>query len=105
MYGSSLLLASPSVSLIAMAFVGPVWNPHGYRPVGTHCNICNEDLLVWRCYACGGQYCGRCIQQHRDVPNISPIELDSGSFANDLAEDMHILWYRFFVEIVFGNAS
>ena len=79
----------------AMAFVGPVQNPHGFRPVGVFCDVCNVNLLVWQCYACGGQYCGRCIFRHRRIPGASVEDLDSGLISgNEVAEGMHIIFRR-----------
>ena len=44
---------------------GPVWFPQGCRPVGVFCEVCITNFLTWRCYACRGLYCGRCIFAHR----------------------------------------
>ena len=80
----------------AMAFVGPVQNPHGFRPVGVFCDVCNVNLLVWQCYACGGQYCGRCIFRHRRIPGASVEDVDDGLISgNEVAEGMHTLFRRF----------
>ena len=80
-----------------MAFVGPVAFPQGYRPVGVFCEVCNTNLLTWRCYACGGLYCGRCIFAHNDVPQVLPEDTAAdGTFANDVAEGMHALWRSYF---------
>ena len=79
--------------LSAMAFVGPVQNPHGFRPVGVFCDVCNVNLLVWQCYACGGQYCGRCIFRHRRIPGASVEDVDSGLISgNEVAEGMHTIF-------------
>ena len=86
------ILCSPST----MAFVGPIAGPHGYRPVGVFCAVCHENALVWQCYACGGSYCGRCIFQHRTIPGLSIDDMDSGEVsANEVAESMHILFFRY----------
>ena len=77
----------------AMAFVGPVQNPHGYRPVRVFCEHCSRNLLVWRCYNCGGQYCGRCVFLHRNVPGVAVEAMDADRVsANELAEGMHIIF-------------
>ena len=79
----------------AMAFVGPVWNVGGYRPVGVYCEICDTNLLTWRCYGCGGLYCGRCIFRHDAVPGASLAYYDAGiDDPNEVAEGMHCLWRR-----------
>ena len=83
--------------LSAMAFVGPVQFPQGYRPVGNDCDVCDTNLLVWRCYSCGGQYCGRCIFLHRDVPGVTLADMDADLVnANEVAEGMHCLLFRYF---------
>ena len=80
-----------------MAFVGPVQWPQGSRPVWVFCEVCETNLLVWRCYSCGGQYCGRCIFQHRNVPGVTVDEcVADGRRANEVAEGMHQLWLRYF---------
>ena len=86
--------------LSAMAFVGPLQmeHPDGARPFGVFCEVCNmHNLLVWRCYNCGGQYCGRCIFRHRIVTGVTVAEMDADRVsANEVGEGMHILYFRFF---------
>ena len=83
-----------------MAFVGPVQWPQGYRPVGVYCEICDTNLLTWRCYNCGGLYCGRCIFAHHDVPGVTVADMDADIVpANEVAEGMHCLWFRFFLRL------
>ena len=53
-YAFSFRLALYSCCYSAMAFVGPVRWPQGYRPVGVYCDVCDTNLLTWRCYSCGG---------------------------------------------------
>ena len=96
-YAFRFRLAFDSCCSSAMAMVGPVPGPHGYRPVGVYCEVCDMNLLTWRCYCCGGLYCGRCIFMHRDVPGLTLEEMDAGIVsANEVAEGMHCLWFRFF---------
>ena len=77
----------------AMAFIGPMIFPH--RPVATHCDICNVDLLCFPCYHCGVPYCGRCIFQHRSRGIFATLqEIDDGiESANWVAEGMHNMWH------------
>ena len=90
----------------AMAFVGPVQNPHGYRPVGVFCDVCNMSVLVWDCYNCGGMYCGRCIFRHRIVGGITVDDVDAGRVsANEVAEGMHAIYFRFFQRLGSEMAS
>ena len=89
-----------------MAFVGPVMWPQGYRPVGVYCDVCDTNLLTWRCYTCGGLFCVRCIFMHRDVPGVTLAEVDAGLVpANEVAEGMHCLWFRFFERMSSRMAS
>ena len=75
-----------------MAFVCPLQNRDGLRPVAVVCEDCSTNLLVWRCYNCGGQYCGRCICRRRIVPGVSVEDVDLGWVTgNELAEGMHFL--------------
>ena len=79
-----------------MSFVGPVMWPQGYRPVGVYCDVCGTNLLTWRCYCCGALFCGRCIFTHGDVQGVTLAEIDAGLVpANEVAEGMHCLWFRF----------
>ena len=80
-----------------MAFVGPLHNRFGVRPVAAFCEDCNTNLLVWRCYNCVGQYCGRSICQHRIVPGASVEDVDLGWVSgNEVAEGMHAICWRHF---------
>ena len=89
-----------------MAFVGPVWNIYGYRPEGVFCDACNTNLLVWRCFNCGGVSCGRSIFQHRDVPGVTIADIDMDRVsANEVAEGMHCLWRRIFERLSSEMAS
>ena len=99
-------LALASLLQSVMAFVGPLQVPYNYRPVGVYCDVCDTNLLVWRCYSCGGQYCGRCIFQHRDVPGLTLAEVDAGhASANEVSEGMHALWLRFYQRLSSMMAS
>ena len=89
-----------------MAFVGPVRFPQGYRPVGVYCDVCDTNLLVWRCYNCGGQYCGRCIFRHRRVGHLSVADMDADRVdANEVAEGMHALYFGFYQRLLPEMAS
>ena len=80
-----------------MAFVGPVQWPQGYRPVGVYCDVCDTNLLTWRCYSCGGLFCGRCIFMHCNVHAVTIADVDAGLVdANEVAEGMHCLWFENF---------
>ena len=93
-------------SLTAMAFVGPVRFPQGYRPVGVYCETCDMNLLVWRCYACGGQYCGRCIFRHRTIGSLTLGDVDAGwADANEVAEGMHAIYYGYYLRLGSEMAS
>ena len=92
-----LRLAVDSCCLSAMAFIGPVQWPQGYRPVSGYCHVCDTNLLTWRCYHCSGLYCGRCIFMHADVPGATLADIDNDRVnANEVSEGMHALWFRFF---------
>ena len=50
--------------------------------------------------------CGRCILQHRLVPQITQAEVEAdGSFANEVAEGMHCLYYRYWLRLSSEMAS
>ena len=75
--------------------VGPLNT--GFPSVAVHCEVCNVDLLVWPCYSCGGQYCGRCIFLHADVPGVNLYDYDNDLVdPNEVAEGMHFQWRRLF---------
>ena len=93
-------------SLLTMAFVGPVQNMFGYRPVGVFCEVCNEDALVWQCMNCGGSLCGRCVFQHREVPGLALADINADRVdANEVAEGMFTLWNRFFERLTSTQAA
>ena len=100
LYAFSTRLALNPFCFSAMAFVGPVQWPQGYRPVGVYCEVCDTNLLTWRCYNCGGLYCGQCLFQHRLVPGYTQADVEAdGGFANEVAEGMHCLYYRYWLRL------
>ena len=73
------------VMRLAMAFVGPLQHRFGFCPVAVFC----ED--------CWGQYCGRCICQHRILLGVSVEDVDLGWVSGDeVAEGMHASCWRCF---------
>ena len=88
----------------AMA-VGPLGTR--FPPVAVRCDVCDRDVMTWRCYRCGGTYCGYCIFRHGPLAGaVTLAEVEDGRVDPDeLAEGMHALWWRLYQRLASEMAS
>ena len=84
----------PAFILASMAVVGPLGTR--WPPVALHCDHCQIPVMSWRCYRCGGSYCGRCIFLHGLIPDMTPDVVANWNYIElaELAEGMHAVCWR-----------
>ena len=86
----------PAFIFASMAVVGPFGTR--WPPAALHCDHCQIPVMCWRCYRCGGSYCGRCVFLHGDVPQMTPDDVADYTYIElaEFAEGMHAYWWRWF---------